>query len=338
MDITGKVLSLNGSGAALTVPGGATFNTSISHVIFNGTAAQSFLATPAFNNLTFNNTGAGVSLTGNATVNATLTLTSGNVTTGANTLIVASGGTATRTAGAVLGKLQKVVVGGAIAPEAPQAIFLFPVGTATGYSPVTANFTAASNGNLTVEAFDGTMPSAPPLNDATTLDRYWQMTEGGTLTADLTLQYLLADVDGTEANYRLIRGTGGVATAFPNNCATTCVNPATHTITAVGATTFDSFWTAGEPLAPTAANVGVSGRVYTTEGRGVAGAIVRMTDQGGNTVYALTNPFGYYHFDGVASGQSYVMTATSKQYTFAARTVSVSDNITDLDFIAEAKE
>jgi hypothetical protein len=63
-----------------------------------------------------------------------------------------------------------------------------------------------------------------------------------------------------------------------------------------------------------------------------------MTDQGGNTVYALTNPFGYYHFDGVASGQDYVMTATSKQYTFAARIVSVSDNITDLDFIAEPEK
>jgi hypothetical protein len=339
LNLTNRTVSLNGVGG-LNVQAGSTFTTTGSTVIFNGSGAvPQSLGAVTLNNMSVNNTGAGVSLTGSPTVNATFSLIQGNVTTGAaNTLIVASGGTANRAAGAVLGKVQKVVVGGAIAPEAPQAIFLFPVGTATGYSPVTANFTAASNGNLTVEAFDLTMPAVPALNDATTLDRHWQMTEGGTLTADLTLQYLPADVDGTETNYRLIRGTGGVATVFPNNCPGTCVNPAADTITAVGATSFDSFWTAGEPLAPTAANVGVSGRVYNSTGRGVAGAIVRMTDQGGNTVYALTNPFGYYHFDGVASGQDYVMTVTSKQHTFAARLVSVSDSITDLDFIAEAKE
>jgi hypothetical protein len=60
-----------------------------------------------------------------------------------------------------------------------------------------------------------------------------------------------------------------------------------------------------------------------------------MTDQQGNTVYALTNGFGYYRFLGVESGHDYVVQVRSKQYTFAPRLVSVSDNIAGLDFVAD---
>ena len=54
-----------------------------------------------------------------------------------------------------------------------------------------------------------TAPANSPLNDATTLDRYWTLTETGDLTANLTFSYLVADVDGTESNYRIIRISGG---------------------------------------------------------------------------------------------------------------------------------
>jgi len=88
-------------------------------------------------------------------------------------------------------------------------------------------------------------------------------------------------------------------------------------------------------MGPTAANVGVSGRVLTSEGRGVSKARVTLTDSGGNIVYAMTSSFGYYRFVNVAAGQTYVIAVTSKQYQFTPRVIQVSDELTGIDFIAD---
>jgi hypothetical protein len=69
MNITNRTLSLNGT-LGLVVPGGATFTTTGSTVVFNGTAVQQ-AAGIAYNNLTINNS-SGITLSGNATANATL--------------------------------------------------------------------------------------------------------------------------------------------------------------------------------------------------------------------------------------------------------------------------
>ena len=199
---------------------------------------------------------------------------------------------------------------------------------------VVRHFTAGS-GSLTAAALDGTAPSTSALNDATTLDRYWQLTETGDLTASLTFSYLQADVDGTEANYRLIRtSAGSPPIRFPNGCpGSPCVDAAANTIFANPVTSFNNFWTAGEPLAPTAANVSVSGRVFA-EGGGLRNAIVTITDTSGAVRSIRTNSFGYYSFAEVAAGRDYVVSVTSKGYTFQPRVVTVNDNIADLDFTA----
>jgi hypothetical protein len=89
-------------------------------------------------------------------------------------------------------------------------------------------------------------------------------------------------------------------------------------------------------IIPTAANVTLGGRVATSEGVGVSRAQVTLTDGAGNPRTVLTNPFGYYNFDGVTSGATYILTVKSKQYLFAdsPRAVTVQDNIKDVDFIA----
>jgi hypothetical protein len=87
-------------------------------------------------------------------------------------------------------------------------------------------------------------------------------------------------------------------------------------------------------LAPTAANVSVSGRVFSALGSGISRAAVSVTDSQGNTRTTLTNPFGYYRFDDVASGQTYAFSVRAKGYTFQPQIVTVADELTDLDFIA----
>lgn len=86
-------------------------------------------------------------------------------------------------------------------------------------------------------------------------------------------------------------------------------------------------------FAPTAAAVGISGRVMTKSGRGVAKARVTLTGASGETRMFITNPFGYYRFPDVEAGQTYVITVSSKQYRFAPRVLTVIEEMENVDFI-----
>ena len=88
-------------------------------------------------------------------------------------------------------------------------------------------------------------------------------------------------------------------------------------------------------LAPTAAAVSVSGRVLTAAGRGLNNAYVTLTRPDGSVRIVLTSAFGYYRFDDVAVGDIYLVNVSSKRYTFTPQVVSLVEEITDLNFIAE---
>ncbi|MBE7515609.1 MAG: carboxypeptidase regulatory-like domain-containing protein [Chloracidobacterium sp.] len=79
----------------------------------------------------------------------------------------------------------------------------------------------------------------------------------------------------------------------------------------------------------------VSGVVTDVNGRAVSKASVVMTDAAGNSLRTITGPFGYFRFDEVESGQTYVITATAKRYTFQPQTVAVTDEVTDLRITAD---
>jgi hypothetical protein len=87
-------------------------------------------------------------------------------------------------------------------------------------------------------------------------------------------------------------------------------------------------------LAPTAASVTVSGRVLAN-GRGVANAIVTYAGDTGERKSAITNGFGYFRFEEVQAGQTYIFNVISKRYTFAPRAVEVNEELTELNFTAE---
>ncbi len=85
---------------------------------------------------------------------------------------------------------------------------------------------------------------------------------------------------------------------------------------------------------PTAANAAVSGRVRTPNGRGLHNAFVTLTDAQGVQRTARTSSFGYFAFNDVAVGETYVADVRSKRFQFSSQVVSVVDNITDLNFTA----
>jgi hypothetical protein len=90
-------------------------------------------------------------------------------------------------------------------------------------------------------------------------------------------------------------------------------------------------------LAPTAAAVSVGGRVLDTGGRGISRAIVNMTDATGTMRASLTNPFGYYRFDNVLAGDSYIFEVRHKSYSFAPQVLYVGEELSEFNLVANAK-
>jgi hypothetical protein len=83
-------------------------------------------------------------------------------------------------------------------------------------------------------------------------------------------------------------------------------------------------------------NVSITGRVLTSGGQGIGNIMLALTDAGGNLVsFANTSSFGYYRFDNVVPGSNYTVEPLSKRYGFTAQTMQVTDNIVDLNFVAD---
>ncbi|MEO8041817.1 MAG: CSLREA domain-containing protein, partial [Acidobacteriota bacterium] len=298
-------------------------------VNFNGSSAQTVGGSTAttFDNLTMNNA-AGLNLNVGATINGVLTLTSGEISTGANTLTIGTAGSVNRTSGHVVGTLQKNFAG-------PGPSFTMPVGTAGAYSPLNVTVTAGA-GQLTARPNTG-VPAILLVNSARTLQRYWTLSGSG-ITSNITFNYLDGDVPGPpndENIWNIIRVTGSIAVRYPPTLSYVTMNPAGNQFTINGLSSY-SDWTAGEPLAPTAANATVSGQVRDLDGRGIGGARVLMQNPAGEIKTALTNPFGYYSFSDVAVGQTFLVSVEHKRYTFDARTISVSDDVTGIDFTPQS--
>jgi hypothetical protein len=90
-------------------------------------------------------------------------------------------------------------------------------------------------------------------------------------------------------------------------------------------------------LQATAAQASISGRVTTAEGAGIRNANVVIT---GNSLseprVVTTGSFGYFSFDGLTVGETYVVTVNSQRYTFSvpSRVITLVDNVVDADFTA----
>ena len=88
-------------------------------------------------------------------------------------------------------------------------------------------------------------------------------------------------------------------------------------------------------VAPTAAAVSISSQVLTSEGRGLTNARVMLTDQNGMTRTAITSSFGYFRFADVSAGETVIVSVVSKRYWFAPQVVSVTEDLTGINFIGQ---
>jgi hypothetical protein len=82
--------------------------------------------------------------------------------------------------------------------------------------------------------------------------------------------------------------------------------------------------------------VSLSGRVVTSGGSGIRGVRLTLMDVNGVERQAYTNTFGYFWFDEVRAGQTYVLSAHGRKTVFQQSSIIIAatDNIDDLEFVA----
>ena len=179
------------------------------------------------NNLTIANS-AGVSLSGNdQTVSGTLALTSGMLTTSANSLIIGAAGSVTRTSGWILGNEQKV-----FGSTGAGKSFTFDIGDSSDYEPLAvSSLTVNTTGNLKASTTHDRHPQlgTAGLNSSGCVAQYWTLSvvsgSYGTYQAQFT--YPVEETSGTPSTYfgKLWNGsawsTAGSVSGMPENTTTT---------------------------------------------------------------------------------------------------------------------
>jgi hypothetical protein len=88
------------------------------------------------------------------------------------------------------------------------------------------------------------------------------------------------------------------------------------------------------PSPAAAAAVSVSGRVTTTGGQGIT-SYITITNGSNYTRTVRTGTMGFYSFSDVPQGGTYTITVRSNRYTFTPVNMQVTDNVTDINFVAE---
>jgi autotransporter-associated beta strand protein len=145
----------------------------------------------------------GISLGADATITGILTFTTGNVTTGTSSVVIAAGGSVSRTSGYVVGNLRKSVATGT-------PTVTYEIGDATAYAPVTLVFAAVSvAGTVTASTTAGDHPQigTSTLDATKSLNRWWRlMTAGGLVYASYapTFTFVAADLDAGATTSRFV--------------------------------------------------------------------------------------------------------------------------------------
>lgn len=150
-----------------------------------------------------------------------------------------------------------------------------------------------------------------------------------------TLPAVAQSGGGFEITEAVVAGSGGSSANGDVQLDATAGQPVASG--AIGSGTFgltSGFWNY-IPLAPTAAHVSISGRVVDPSGTGVANAILYMHTQEGDLRITRSSSFGYFQFEGVEAGQVVLVTVQARHYAYSPRTVIVTDDVTDIEFVPE---
>ncbi len=309
----------------------------------------------------------------NSTTNMTGSTVSGNMATSATSFGGGIENLSTSTGLATVNLLNSTVSGN----SANNAAGIYNSGTTAtvnlNFSTVASN-TAATNGGGLFQDTNGTTNlrnsivgdnaaggSAPDIFGTITSQDYNHVenTSGGTFFTGtdgkqgkmMTTAFfaLPNDVTGTDPQLGVLMNNGGTTQTHLPASSSPVVNTIPNGTNDCGTTVTTAQNSTSRPQqsacekgsterAVTAAGVYISGRVLTASGRGISNTTIEIS--GGTLVQPVivrTNMFGYYRYENLQAGQTYILSVRAKQFRFAnpSRIVTLDDNASGFDFISD---
>jgi hypothetical protein len=194
------------------VSGALTSGIGMGYLRFKGSSAQTFISTSAgvSKNIVIEiaNTGGNVSLGSSTTINGILKLTSGNLVLGANNLTLSSTASILPTTPTSASYINTSGTGTFILNAVGTAASIFPVGTASNYTPIVLTGTTNSP-NITVGA-SGTLTYSPfAINNV--VDMQWSLLSSTSSTANVTFQYNSGNVGSSYTSTGAVLGVYNVS-------------------------------------------------------------------------------------------------------------------------------
>ena len=208
--------------------------------LIGGAAVHALSGTGSYTNIVMNDAN-GATLSNNLTVNGVLTFTNGIIaTTSADTVIISSTGSVSRTSGHVNGNLEKNFAAGS------NVLRVFEIGDATTFAPDTVTFASVSTGgNLISSTTAGEHPliASSNINPTSDVNRYWTITNSGIVftTCNITFDFVAGDLDAGAATGSFMVGKYDAAWTSPA--------VGTRTGTSTKATGITSFYSTGSGFA-----------------------------------------------------------------------------------------
>ncbi|MBA3335113.1 MAG: carboxypeptidase regulatory-like domain-containing protein [Acidobacteria bacterium] len=235
------------------------------------------------------------------------------------------------------------------------SVFTTSTGTCTAPTGTTAAappaFTAAPVAGLSVSITNATTTQQYfqfQLNNVASFSNYmvfFQALRSSTGPPNGVLQYSLDGVTFVDARTFAVPTTFG-ALSFDLSGITALNNQPTvyFRVAASGASgttgTFriDNFQV--QAIGPTAAGATISGRITSTNGRGIRN--VRIMLVGGSLtepIYATSMSFGHYQFSEVPTGETYVLQVFSKNYIFdsSSMVINLTEDLTETNFTGQLR-
>ena len=255
---------------------------------FNATAPQvtGALLPASINNLTIDNASS-VTLTSTTTVNGTFALTSGNLITGSDTLILGTTGSVARTSGHVVGMLQKNVAAGSNVTRT------FEVGSGNSYAPIDVTLaTVTTAGDLIASTTGNDHPNigTSGIDSTKSVNRYWSLANMGIgFTAyDAVFNFVSGDIDaGANPNNFIAAKYDGVTWSSSTEGIRTSTS-----LQVLGEASFSDF-AVGQAPSVTIHSNGTGGGSWssttTWQGGIVPTAIDSVVILGSDSVYVLAN-------------------------------------------------
>jgi len=188
----------------------------------------------------------------------------------------------------------------------------YPILTAASASGITGTLNSAANATFTLEFYSNPTVEASGFGEGKTFLGSLNVTTNGSGNASFTFISPVGVFGGEHV----------VATA-----------------TSVSGDT--SEFSQSRPfLGPTSANVEVVGRVVSDTGMPIGRTFLTLADQSGTVHRSLTNPFGYFRFSEIPSGQTYILSMDSKSFEFTPSSIliGITTDINDLLIVGTRRQ